>query len=524
MAQHPALLQPLTRCINERDLQSLAVAFAETFHGLARSSPEHFLATPVTAVPTGEERGNFLAIDVGGTNLRVAFVELLGNHDSSLPRNDRPEDLPKIRRSYEKAWPIEDHLKMDQAEDLFAWIGDCIAGVITDALPARDLGDEIPLGITFSFPMTQTSISEATLMPMGKGFGITSDLNLRKMLLAGYARHCSPITSNGVLHPGEAKGLPNGHSGPLPKLRIAAITNDTVATYASLAYSAKASKKSRVAMGLVVGTGTNATIPMTASALSASKREFLSSLGGADLQGMNVVVNTEWSVRGTDAPLKQLGIPTVWDAELDRACEAPGFQPVEYMTAGRYIGELVRLVFVHHLSSQGVVGNLPPALLQKNSITTKFLATSVSLSDDVLLKELIALFPSPSTGKEFSWTMDKASTLRAIAEAVQTRSAALIAAMIVGLLACAGEVQLDGYGGASPKGRSEPAVAEDLIVAYTGGVILQYPGYLQTCENWINTLIKNGSSRATKRVVLGEAKDGGVIGAAVLAGMFSSLR
>jgi hexokinase len=50
---------------------------------------------------------------------------------------------------------------MDQAEDLFAWIGDCIAEVVKSALEEQEtmkditspLGDEILLGITFSFPM-----------------------------------------------------------------------------------------------------------------------------------------------------------------------------------------------------------------------------------------------------------------------------------------------------------------------------------------------------------------------------------
>ena len=67
----------------------------------------------------------------------------------------------QIKRSHDKNWPIEDHLKMDQAEDLFAWIGDCIAEVVKDALKEQEttedvtspLGDEILLGITFSFPM-----------------------------------------------------------------------------------------------------------------------------------------------------------------------------------------------------------------------------------------------------------------------------------------------------------------------------------------------------------------------------------
>ena len=87
-------------------------------------------------------------------------------------------------------------------------------------------------------------------MPMGKGFAITSNLNLGTMLLAGYERH--------------TKEALNGRQEPLtkskkkfrlPRLKISAIANDTVATLASLAYTVKSIPNSRVAMGLIVGTG-----------------------------------------------------------------------------------------------------------------------------------------------------------------------------------------------------------------------------------------------------------------------------
>jgi hexokinase len=48
---------------------------------------------------------------------------------------------------------------MDKAEDLFEWIGDCIAEVIRDALDdvpsyaESPFGEELLLGVTFSFPM-----------------------------------------------------------------------------------------------------------------------------------------------------------------------------------------------------------------------------------------------------------------------------------------------------------------------------------------------------------------------------------
>lgn len=153
-------ISALTNCLNESTLLDLASRFSETYASLAKSSLEQFLVTPVTALPTGKEKGKFLSIDVGGTNLRVGFIELLGDADHGV-KDGQTKPMEKIRRSHDKNWPIEDHLKMDKTEDLFAWIGDCIAEVIKEAIndmPVSDtiespFGEELLLGITFSFPM-----------------------------------------------------------------------------------------------------------------------------------------------------------------------------------------------------------------------------------------------------------------------------------------------------------------------------------------------------------------------------------
>lgn len=161
------VIKALTGFINTSTLLDLAHRFSLTYADLARTSKEHFLVTPVTALPTGKEKGKFLTIDVGGTNLRVGFIELVGEQEST-PESEHVrsstvgEDVfAQIKRSHDRNWPIGDHLKMDQAEDLFAWIGDCIAEVVREALEEESanghvespLGDEILLGITFSFPM-----------------------------------------------------------------------------------------------------------------------------------------------------------------------------------------------------------------------------------------------------------------------------------------------------------------------------------------------------------------------------------
>jgi hexokinase len=164
-----AFLKPLALDLDT--LHNLAYHFSKTYQHLALHSNEQFLPTPVTKLPTGQETGRYLAIDVGGTNLRVGFIELLGENDANHAEyhesdngNERSRDAlkkaqrPRIRRTLEKAWPIGEHLKMDQAEDLFAWIGDCIAEVVSDSLKNEstklgDIPDELDLGITFSFPM-----------------------------------------------------------------------------------------------------------------------------------------------------------------------------------------------------------------------------------------------------------------------------------------------------------------------------------------------------------------------------------
>jgi hexokinase len=362
----------------------------------------------------------------------------------------------------------------------------------------------------------QTRLSEATLLPMGKGFAITSDLNLGNMLLAGYARHCTKPTFNGRLKSDQAGN--NLGQAPLPKIRVAAITNDTVATFASLAYAVKAAPNSRVAMGLIVGTGTNATVPMKLEDLHPSKKNDLPCPEAVKM----VVINTEWTIRGTDQPLIDMNIKTPWDLTLDTNSDAPGFQPFEYMTAGRYLGEIVRLVYIDVTSHESDT-YIPPTLQTRNSLPTRFLSEVVArLEVQSITKELEKIHPS--TSSTTYWTPKRVELLKSIAHAVQQRSSALIAAACIGLLNCVQDIHIDGVTESRTKSNgensSDRSAVEELVIAYAGGTISQYPQWLETCQHWINVLVEAGSIRnANKKVVLREALDGGIIGAGVLAGM-----
>lgn len=124
-------------------LRSLALELARTYRHLATNSSNQFLATPINVMPSGTETGLMLAIDVGGTNLRVGFIHLLGES--------------KLQRSYDRSWPIGDQFRSEKGGDLFDWIGNCIAQVVaafvTDHPDSSPLGHVVPLGIAWSFPL-----------------------------------------------------------------------------------------------------------------------------------------------------------------------------------------------------------------------------------------------------------------------------------------------------------------------------------------------------------------------------------
>src|ERR1700759_133530 len=153
-------------------------------------------------------------------------------------------------------------------------------------------------GMTTDKMKSQTELSSATLMPMGKGFIMSSVFYLVSRLLQGYARHTRRQSPSSSSPKAKRRKL-----GPLPRLKITAITNDTIATFASLAYTVKSLPNSRVVAGVIVGTGVNATIPMRFPSLGEVK---VDSIKRNKPDATETVVNTEITIAGACAPLQSI--------------------------------------------------------------------------------------------------------------------------------------------------------------------------------------------------------------------------
>ncbi len=218
------------------------------------------------------------------------------------------------------------------------------------------------------------------------------------------------------------------------------------------------------------------------------------------------------------APLRKLQLISRWDDQLSQSVELPGFQPLEYMTAGRYLGELGRIMLVDYLTQKlGLAEEtFPSTLLKKfDPLNTTFLShyrPGGKTGKDSLLGMLAEKFPvEGDKTSAFQWTEEMAVALYRIAQAIETRAAAIIAAATVGLLRCAGELPLP------PREAKSEHTKFDLVVGYTGGCMTNFQHYLGHCQDFLDSIIEaEYGADAAVRVVLRPCHDGGIKGAGIL--------
>ena len=146
--------------------------------------------------PLGNEKGLYLALDLGGTNFRVCLIDLKGQGN--------------VEMKFEK-YQVSVQQKTGTGTELFDFFAQCVADFIQiNKLPTDS---KIPLGFTFSFPLDQTKINEGKLMKWTKGFS-ASDVEGNDVV--------------GLLHQAfERKNV---------NVAIKAVVNDTVGTLMSHAY------------------------------------------------------------------------------------------------------------------------------------------------------------------------------------------------------------------------------------------------------------------------------------------------
>jgi len=107
--------------------------------------------------PDGNETGKFLALNMGGTNLRVCEIELTeekGKNNITQWNYRLPEEL-----------------KTGKAEELWEYLANCMQQFIEDHHAGQEL-TKIPLGFAFSYACSQDYVDNGVLQRWTKGFDI----------------------------------------------------------------------------------------------------------------------------------------------------------------------------------------------------------------------------------------------------------------------------------------------------------------------------------------------------------------
>ncbi|XP_050000429.1 hexokinase-3 isoform X2 [Alexandromys fortis] len=328
------------------------------------ASSLRMLPTYVRATPDGSERGDFLALDLGGTNFRVLLVRVV---EGSVQITNQIYSIPE-------------HIAQGSGEQLFDHIVDCIV----DFQQSQGLsGHSLPLGFTFSFPCKQLDLDQAILLNWTKGFS---------------ASGCEGQDVVNLLR--EAIKRKQG-----VELNVVAIVNDTVGTMMSCGYD-----DPRCEIGLIVGTGTNACY-----------MEELQNVASVEGNSGRMCINMEWGAFGDDGTLGMF--LTRFDDCVDQASINPGKQRFEKMISGMYLGEIVRHILLH-LTSLGALfrGQMTQSLQTRDIFKTKFL--SEIESDSLALRQVRAILEDLG----LPLTSDDALMVLEVCQAVSRRAAQLCGA------------------------------------------------------------------------------------------------
>ncbi|KAI9226867.1 MAG: hypothetical protein DHS80DRAFT_18069 [Piptocephalis tieghemiana] len=449
----PSLLQ-----LHKAFAASLATSLATHPHS-SRELP--MLPSFIRRRPTGNETGAYLALDLGGTNLRVSLVRLRGQGQWCVEA--------------QRAWVVRKEIKSGDGVQLFHWMAECIASFLSHCIGEDDEPGQprmIPLGWTFSFPLDQTKLDDGKLTMWNKGFT------------------CPGVVGNDVV-----EMLQHAlHQLAIP-VRVVAILNDTVGALLASGY-----KDPNTVIGAIFGTGTNVAYWEP----------------GEEGRGVEAI-NTEW---GAFDAQKVHHLPqTRYDQELDAATANPGDQVFEKMISGLYLGELVRLILVHLVEEAGLFSesqNDPLTLVLRTRGSLGTAAVSAVLLDQSPDLDQVDQWLKDDLGIEGTSLLDR-QVVRRVCEAVTRRASRLGAMSMAALLERCFKLRetTDASPNDTPRASPVPPM-EYMSIGGDGSVFEHLPGFRSGMHEGIIEILgaENGS-----RIRFELAKDGSGIGAALAAAL-----
>lgn len=428
------------------------------------------LPTFIYDVPRGDESGLFLALDLGGTNLRVCQVSLNGDKTFEIQSHK---------------YLLTDQLKTGSAEALFEYIADCVEAFLVQmghVSPEQD--EKLYLGFTFSFPVLQSALAEGRLIDWTKGFN-----------------------ASGAVGRDVVKLLQSALDQKQLHVHCNALVNDTVGTLMARAY-----QSGSALVGAIFGTGTNAAYVERLSAVTKLD------LGSPDFQHVDkMIINTEWGAFDNQRNVLPI---TKYDNKLDRESINPRKQTFEKLVSGMYLGEVTRNVIVD-LIDRGLLfeGHSTRKLNRHYGFDTSLMSQIdggglvAGREDDnqkclEQLKKIEHLMRDHFELDDHIGALSDWIVIERVCEVVATRAARLSAAAIATVIK-----QTRADQSADDEDHSKISIGVD------GSLIERYDKFIDRIQRGLRDIFidNDGDEHVYRRIEIELAKDGSGVGAALCA-------
>ncbi|ODV77172.1 hexokinase I [Suhomyces tanzawaensis NRRL Y-17324] len=441
-----------THNLNHSVLSSQASLLVDDFCSLLAHNSAITMLPNYNISPTGDEYGDFLCIDLGGSTLRVAVVSI-DRPDSSVDPAER------IHIITEQKWTIANDFKTINT-NFFKFI----AARINDTLQAqcviaRDC-PKIKTGITWSFPLETTSHNNGRIVHVSKGYSIASDI---------YNRDLKSILEQVLA---AEHGL---------NVDVKIILNDSLAVYSAGSFLDKYMK-----LALVLGTGFNMCCSLENNDAIHPDKTWSNATSGN-----KTLFNTELSLFG-DHMLPYL--PNKYDYIIEPRFENFQFaykpymtadpatnsilQPTELMTSGRYLTELTRLVVVDLIHAKEIftqlcLSQMSPLLNGVYDGISGELLCFIAETDDL---DAIAC----KLASEYQWpvqaiTHNDVGVLKTVINCIIERAAFVVAISIVAFIKL---LKLH---------NSQENIHDQAInIGYVGSVITYFNSYRELIKKYVN--------------------------------------
>ncbi|KAI9669634.1 MAG: hypothetical protein M1831_007330 [Alyxoria varia] len=448
-----------TTSLNLDSLRDIGAKLQEQLHAGLHKGEICMLPSYCHTLPSGKEKGSYLALDVGGSRLRVALVRLCGRsagYDQSLTESKRHD------------YVIDEAVRSLVGKNFFHWMAQRIKDTIADEPALANAQTPLRMGISWSFPVEQLSIRDGTLLMMGKKFKATQGLlghNLADLI----DEACAQENIN---------------------VKVAAIVNDSSSSLLSSSYRISSAR-----IALILGTGLNSSIYLPTTSLASYK------FGRRPSEwrdtAKRVVVNVELSTFGKDVfPL------TRWDELLNSAHSNPVFQPLEHLTSGGYLGEIVRLVLVDAIQAGRLFGGTTPTRFQPYELDTETISAIEADTSTSLSQAATALSDAHRLPANRPYSLTDLHQVRRTVTLVSSRAAAFLAVSVVALY----RLRLQSESAAG----YPSSEGENIVIGCNGSVLEKYPRYRERAQAWIDAL--TGKAGAVRLEMTG---DSALVGSAV---------